>query len=193
MARRVQRLALVAGLGWLVVAGYGLRETMIDSDDGWEVAYAVFSIALLVGAALSVASAALATGGSDRPRLRVAGLVVGGIGCALAVVGAWALPAWMTLLGVGFALVAVAGGSGPRRALSVLATGQLLGIVALIVAIEAEVGARDSYGDYPAAGGIAVVLVAVMAIVAMVELARSDRHRVGRGDAGLTLGGGRAE
>jgi len=190
----MQRLALVAGLGWLVVAGYGVRETMTDGDDGSGMAYyAVYSIALIVGAVLSVASAALATSGSDRPRLRIAGLVVGGLGCALAVVGAWALPAWMTLLGVGFAMVAVAAGPGPRRALALLAAGQLTGIVVLIVAIEAEVGTRDSYGDYPAAGGMAVVLVAVMAIVAMVELARGNRHAVGRSDAGLLLGVGRAE
>jgi hypothetical protein len=169
----MHRLALAAGLAWLVVAGYGVRETMIDGDGGWEVAYAVFSIALLVGAVLSVASAALATGESHRPRLRIAGLVVGGLGCALAIVGAWALPVWMTLLGIGFAVVAVAAGPGPRRALAVMAAGQLVGIVVLIAAIEAQVGTRDEHGDYPAAGGIAVVFVAVMAIVALVGLVRA--------------------
>lgn len=193
MATKMQRMALAAGLGWLVVTGYGLRETMIDDDSGWEVAYPVFTIGLFLGAALCVALAAMATSDSDRPRLRTAGLIVGGLGCALAIVGAWALPVWMTLLGVGFGMVAVAAGPGPRRALALLAAGQLVGIVVLIVAIEAEVGTRDEYGDYPAAGGIAVVFVAVMAIVALVGLARRNRHAVGRSEANVTVGVSSAE
>jgi hypothetical protein len=86
-------------------------------------------------------------------------------------------------------MVAVASGPGPRRALALLAAGQLIGILVLIVAIESEVGRADEYGDYPAAGGIAVVVVAVMAIVALVELARSvGRQPVGPGDRSLTVG-----
>lgn len=187
--RTMQRLALAAGVGWVVVAGYGVREAMVDDDTGWQVAYGVFAIALLVGAFLSVAAAAMATGASGRPRLRMAGLIVGGLGCVLAIVGAWALPAWMTLLGVGFAMVAVASGPGPRRALSVLAAGQFIGIVVLIFGIEAEVGRRDGYGDYPAAGGIALVFVAAVAVVALVELARSmGREAADRSDESLTVG-----
>ncbi len=193
--RTMQRLALAAGLAWLVVAGYGVRETMVDDDTGWEVTYAVFAIALLVGAVLSVTAAALATAESGRPRLRIAGLVIGGLGCALAIVGAWALPAWMTLLGLGFAMVAVASDPGPgsRRALALLAAGQLIGVVVLIAAIEVGVGRRDEYGDYPAAGGIAVVVVAATAIIALIELVRSTgREAVERRDASVTLGVGRS-
>ncbi len=190
--RTMHRLALAAGLAWLVVAGYGVRETVVDDDTSWQVTYAVFSIALVVGAVLSVAAAALASAESGRPRLRIVGLVVSGLGCALAIV-AWALPAWMTLLGLGFAIVALASGPGPRRALALLAAGQLIGVVVLIAAIEVGVGRRDEYGDYPAAGGIAVVVVAATAIVALVELARSTgREAVGQSDASVTLGVGRS-
>jgi len=183
-------MALVAGLAWLVVAGYGLREVMNTDDTSWQLAYGVFSIALLVGAVLTVAAGAVITGGSDRPRLRIAGLIVGGLGCALAVV-AWALPVWMTLLGVGFAVVAVAAGPAPRRALALLAAAQLIGVLVLIVAIEAEVGAPDEYGDYPVAAGTAVMFVAVVTIVALITLTRSGRRPAVVGsESGLELGVG---
>lgn len=55
---------------------------------------------------------------------------------------AWALPAWMTLLGPGLALFGVAG---PGR-----------------------VGRRDESGDYPAAGGIALLVVATITVAAIV-------------------------
>lgn len=96
-------------------------------------------------------------------------MATGGLGCALAVVAAWALPAWMTLLGVGFAVVAAASDPSRRRALALLAAGQLAGIAVLIAAIKAEVGQPDDYGDYPAAGGIAVIVVAAVTIIALAE------------------------
>ena len=90
-------------------------------------------------------------------------------------------------------MVAVASGPGPRRVLAMLAAAQLIDVVVLIAAIEIGTGARDEYGDYPAAGGIAVVFVAVMMIIALVELARSTgREAVARSDASTTLGVGRA-
>lgn len=182
-----QRLAVAGGLAWLAVAGYGIRELSVDGDDGWEVAYALFSVALFLGAVLSLAAAALVTTGSRRPRLRIAGLVAGGLGCALAIVGAWALPVWMTLLGVGFAMVAVASDPAQRRALAILAGGQIAGIAVLIASIEAEVGQPDEYGDYPAAGGIALLFVAAVTIVALVDLARG-RQSVPAGAGPLLVG-----
>ena len=43
-------------------------------------------------------------------------------------------------------------------------------VLVLAVGIEAEVGRRDSYGDYPAAGGIALGFVALATIVALLNL-----------------------
>lgn len=192
--RAMRRLTLVAGLAWLVVAGYGVREVAVGDGDDWEVAYAVLVLALLVGTAASVSAGALATHDSVRPRLRIAGLVVSCLGCAVAIVGAWALPVWMTLLGVGFALVAAASGPSRRRALALMAAGQLIGVVVLIAGIEASVGRRDEYGDYPAAGGIAVAFVAAMAIVAVVRLRRgTDPAGDLPGDPSLILGVGATE
>lgn len=71
---------------------------------------------------------AVASRQGNRPRLRMAGLVISGLGCAVAVMAAWALPVWMTLLGTGFALVGAAAGPGRGRLLAVLAAAQLLAI-----------------------------------------------------------------
>lgn len=131
--------------------------------------------ALLVGAALSVTLAAWATRQGGQRRLRTVGLVVSGLGVATALV-AWALPLWMTVLGAGFAVLAVASRPGERRALALLAAGQLAGLAVMFAVIAAEVGRRDEYGDYPAAGGIAVGVTAAMTIIALSQLTRRHEH-----------------
>jgi hypothetical protein len=176
-SRTSQQLAVAGGVAWLAVAGYGIWELSSSGDGGWELAYALFSVALVLGAGLTLAAAALVSTGSRRPRLRIAGLVAGGLGCALGLIAAWALPVWMTLLGVGFAMVAAASEPARRRVIGLLAGGQVIGIAVLITSIEAEVGRADEYGDYPAAGGIALIFVAAVMIVALVGLARGWQGR----------------
>lgn len=170
--RTIRRLAVAAGLAWLMVAGYGLWQVIVADDSDWQVSYALFTVALLAGAALALAGAALATVETGRPRLRVAGLAVGGLGCVLAAIVAWAMPVWMAVLGAGFVMIACASGAGARRGPALAAAGQLAGIAVLIAAIEAKVGQPDSYGDYPAAGGLALLFVAGVMIVALAGLSR---------------------
>lgn len=169
----LRRASVLGGCAWLGVAGYGISTAMADSGDEWSVAYALFTVALLLGAASNVLIVAVASRQGDRPRLRMAGLVVSGLGCGVALMAAWALPVWMTLFGVGFALVRVAAGPGRGRLLATLAAAQLLAIPVLIAGIEAEVGRRDEWGDYPAAGGIALVVVASITVAAIVTLSRN--------------------
>jgi hypothetical protein len=57
----------------------------------------------------------------------------------------------------------------------------------LIAAIEAEVGTRDEYGDHPAAGGIALMVMAAIMIIALVALARSERALLIEVDAGRPI------
>jgi ABC-type transport system involved in cytochrome bd biosynthesis fused ATPase/permease subunit len=162
----MRELVVVAGLAWLVVAAYGVRSAAVADGGDWQLAYVVFMSALLVGAALSVWVAARVSRESGRPRLRTAGLAVSGVG-AVACLVAWALPLWMTLLGVGFAIVAAASGPGERRAAVLLAAAQLVGVAVMFAGIATEVGRRDEWGDYPAAGGIALAVVAGITIVAL--------------------------
>ncbi len=169
----MRRVSVLGGCAWLGVAGYGISTVTMESGDSWGVVYALFTVALLLGAVSTVLIVAVASREGNRPRLRMAGLVVSGLGCAVALIAAWALPVWMTLLGAGFALVGVAAGPGRGRLLAVLAAAQLLAIPVLIAGIEAEVGRRDEWGDYPAAGGIALVVVAFITVAAIVTLTRN--------------------
>ena len=156
---------------------------MVDDGDGWELPYTVFMLALMVGATLTIAVVAEATHESSRPRLRIAGLAVSALG-ALACIVAWAFPLWMTILGGGFAMLAFAAAPAQRRPLALLAAGQLAGVAVLIAGIEAEVGPAGENGDYPLAGGIAVLVVAVTAIVALLALT-FDRRVVAPTPAGV--------
>lgn len=179
----VRTMTLVAGAAWLVVAGSGLIDGFVDYGDNWAAPYTVFMLALVVAASLSIAIAAEATRENARPRLRIAGLVVSALGAVACLVGAWALPLWMTLLGAGFALLAAAAEPAQRRPLALLAAGQLASIAVLIAGIEAEVGRAGEHGDYPLAGGIAVLVVAAAAIVALLSLT-FDRRAVTATPAG---------
>jgi 4-amino-4-deoxy-L-arabinose transferase-like glycosyltransferase len=156
----------------LVVAGYGYRSTHHDDSDDWERPYALYTLGLVLGALLIVAAATSMTRQNARPRLRMVGLVICGLGVATTIV-AWALPLWMTVLGAGLALLAIAAGPRQRRAVVALAGAQLAGLVALFAGIAAEVGQPDEYGDYPAAGGIALIVTAAVTVLALIDLARS--------------------
>jgi hypothetical protein len=181
-------LTSVAAIAWALVAGYGYQSTKVDDGDSGAGSYTLYMLALTIGAALIVAASARATQTAGRPRLRKAGLVVGGVGI-LATIVAWALPLWMTLLAVALTMVAVASGPRGRRAVAALAAGQVVGLVALFAGIAAEVGERDEYGDYPAAGGIALIVTAIVTIVALIELTRrSESPLVRQHDASLALG-----
>ncbi len=173
MANDGQRIiSLVAGLAWLGVAAYGFGETRVDGGLGhWS--YVAFNVALLIGSVLIVAAASWATQEGGRRGLRRTGLIVSCVGVAATLV-AWALPLWMTVIGVGLVMVAIASG---RRFVALLALGQVAGIAALFVGIAAEVGEPDGYGDYPAAVGIALIATAAITIVALVEFTRGQvRH-----------------
>jgi hypothetical protein len=176
-------MTLIAGAAWLVAAISGIVDGFVDFGDGWGFPYALFAVALALGATLSLAVAAEATRGSARRRLRMAGLAVCALGAVASFVGAWALPLWMTILGAGFALLAASAEAAHRRPLVLLAAGQLAGIAVLIAGIEAELGRADEYGDYPLAAGIAVLVAAVTAIVALVGLT-FDRRAVTAAPAG---------
>ena len=173
MKRNVLRRASVLGAcAWLGVAGYGISTAIAESGDDWEVGYTLFTAALLLGAVSTLLIVAAVSRQGHRPRLRMAGLVISGLGCVVAALAAWALPVWMTLLGAGFALAGVAAGSVRGRLPAVLAAGQLVAIAVLVAGLEAEVGRPDEWGDYPAADGIALVVVAAVTVAAIVTLAR---------------------
>ncbi|MGH9225225.1 MAG: hypothetical protein ACRD2W_15915 [Acidimicrobiales bacterium] len=173
--RTVRTMSVAASAAWLVLAAEGVAEAVAD-DSGWERSYVIVGVAIVVGAALSVAVAARLTEEADRPKLRTAGLVVAALGGVVALIGPWLLPVWMFLLGVGFGMVAAASAPRWRRPMALLATAQLAGIVVLIGGITAEIGRRDSYGDYPVAEAIALGFVGLATIAALLYLTTEPRR-----------------
>ena len=89
----------------------------------------------------------------------------------LSTFAAWALPLWMTLSALGYALVASAGVAPWRRAVGLLGLAPLLGMAAMFIGIAAEVGSQDEYGDHPAPFlGIGTIVTAAVTVAALVEL-----------------------
>ena len=170
----IRAFSSLACLAWLVVGGYGLREIVVkDTGDGWEVPYLIFTIALFLGALLTLAAVSQVSQHDGRSPMRVIGLVVGVVGL-LSTLVVWALPLWMTLLAAGYALFAISGLRPWRRSVALLAVAQVLGMAAMFVGIAAEVGRRDEYGDYPAAFGIGIVVTAAATVVSLYQLDRTS-------------------
>lgn len=155
--KTLRQLRLASAAAWLVIAGYGARSILVDNGDGWALPYNIFFLALMAGAALTILLLTSLTRSSARPWLRGVGLGVSVLGGVLSFV-AWALPLWMTVLGVGFAILAVASEPPARRLVAVLAVGQLAGVALLFAGLALQFGRRDEYGDHPVAGGIALVV-----------------------------------
>ena len=158
-------------IAWLMVTASGALPRFTDGDD-WQhhFAYAVFSLSLLAAAVLTLRLVLAVTAGSPQPRLRTVGVCVTVLGIALSIPGAWVLPLWMFLFGVGYAAIAFGSPPPVGRAIAILSAGQLAGIVALIATIEIGVGTPDEYGDYPAAGAIALMTTGAWTILGLVTL-----------------------
>ena len=165
-----RRMSVMAGVAWVVAGGAGSWSSMFDSDD-WELSYTIFTVALLVAACLTVMLAAAASQGTTRPALRRLGLIVGGLGVLSCGVGAWAVPLWTTLLGAGLAVLAWSSPGPARRAVAVLAGGQVAGVVVLIAGETAGIGRTDEWGNHPVAGIIGVAVIVAAAIAGLVMLA----------------------
>ena len=172
---RISEQGVAAGaiLGWLGVGIYGVWEIADEqAGDGWQRPYLLFSISLSLAAVLTLSVAWVSTRGTEHTALRRWGLGIGVIAVASTAV-AWALPLWMTLLALCFIVLAVAAQHHERTVLGALGAAQLIGIAVIIAAEAAEVGRRDSYGDYPAAFGLGLVVTAVLSMVGLTSFARA--------------------
>ena len=83
----------------------------------------------------------------------------------------------MTLLATSLAILTMAAPPDMRPGLATVAAGHIAGIVVTVVAIEAEIGRQDSYGDYPAASGLGVCAAAAGSALGMALLLRAARTR----------------
>lgn len=163
-------LIAVAGAAWLLVAASGVWSAAVEGEE-WVAPYTAFMLSLIVAAIVSVSVVARSTRGARHPWLRIVGLVVAGLGCLMSVV-AWAMLVWMFLLGSGFALIALSTRPPMRRAVACLSVAQLVGIPAFIAVTEIEVGTADSYGDFPAADAIALVITVGVTVLGLTLLSK---------------------
>ena len=170
----IRTLCTTATLAWLAVCGYGVWEIAAqNSGENWEPSYTIFNVALLLAASSTLAAVWIASRLPRRPMMRTVGLAICVLGAVSAIV-AWALPLWMTLLGVGFSAVALSGAriNRWRAPVAYLAASQLVGMATLFVAIAAKPGRTDEYGDHPAAFGIGLAVTAAATIASLVQLGR---------------------
>ena len=121
----LRNLRLAAAVAWLAVGACGVWELLVESGDDWELSYTIYTAVLCLGTAFTVVWLASVLA---RRGLRVAALAVAGLGAAATFVGAWALPLWMSLLGVGLTLLALATSGPARRTITILAAAQFLGM-----------------------------------------------------------------
>ena len=145
---------MAACVAWLAVAGYGVRDALFESGDDWELAYTLYAVALAFGAALTWAVLMDLSRSTSRRPLRAVGLAVTALGCFFAFVGAWALPLWMVLLGLGFGVVGLAVDGPARRSAVFLAATQFAGVAVQFAAL--GLGA-----DEDVAAGVALIVTSV--------------------------------
>ena len=139
----VRPLTLAAAFCWLVVGGYGLWQVITEVPATTGRSPTIFAIALLLGSLLTLVAVWVVSRAGEHPLVRRLGLAVSALG-VLSTVAAWALPVWMTLLVVGYVLIALSGTQSWRRPVAFLAVAQLLGVMTVFVGLTAELGPATS-------------------------------------------------
>lgn len=166
---RAGLFGLGAAVFWVVAAlAYGL---MVAQADSWQGYYAVFSAAVLVAGVLT----ALTLFGV---KARHGGLgIMGSVGVWFYVVGvvlsalAWATPLWMGVQGIGLLAIALrvhGRDLAPKLATLVIGGGLFVGVASSFILSVAEIGWRDSYGDYPLAWAIGAAVGLVLLAAGLV-------------------------
>jgi hypothetical protein len=179
---RAGTISRFAGGLWLIAAVvYVLMILRDDAEaNGWQVFYAIFTVALLAAGVLTV----LAMIGVSR---RSGGLGIPGmIGLAIASLGvlasiiAWAVPLWMGLLGIGllvFGGAALNNGVAPKRSTMLASSGFIIGVILWVALNATKIGAVDSYGDYPVAwaiGGATGMTIVALGLIGWGQWLRSE-------------------
>lgn len=183
--KRTGRLLRWMALSWIAVAVFGVG--LMDgggvfswaSDAPYVLFVGVLQLGLgtlvVLGFALVDRHAGLGRAGS----IAVAALVF----CVLLSIVAWALPFWMTILGLTTTLLTVLlvrRNVVARGPVVLLALAAPAGLLTFVVLRAAEVGPVDEWGDHPVAGGVSVIVVSVLLAAAVrligTQLASEDVH-----------------
>jgi hypothetical protein len=167
--RRAGLFALISAGFWLATAGLFVFGR--DSGDGEVAAYMIFSAGILIaGGFLLLAMIGMGKRLGGLGVLGMSGLVVTSAGVALSLL-AWAIPFWMGLQGIGlllFGIAALRSDLAPRWSTMLASAGFVLGVIAFFALTELEVGAQDSYGDYPVAWEASFVVGTVIVSLGLI-------------------------
>jgi len=190
--RSAGTIALVSAAAWLfALAGFWLtglfpdRAAGTDPDqfilDGQTGSFLVATMALLAGGALMVVTmVALYRRHGGLGALGMVGLAVTGLGAATSILS-WAFFVWLTLLGFGtliFALAMLRRDIAPRFSTAVWGVGMAIGAVVWSVLRWLEAGQADEWGDYWIAsfGGITVgILIMTVGLAGLGLWLRSEQ------------------
>jgi hypothetical protein len=155
-------LALVAAAFWLMSAAVVWIGIATEGDgDDWVVGYIGWAISVGIAGVLGLfVMVALGKRHGGFGAVGLIGLVIASLGVALGVIGTWAAPAWMGLLGIGYLIAGIkmwGPGLAPKAATALFTFGMLAGVAGFVIADALEVGAVDSYGDRAASSIIGIV------------------------------------
>ena len=156
-------LALVAAASWLIGAGIVWVNLATDNGPGndWVVGYIGWAISVGIAGVLGLfVMVALGKRHGGFGAVGLIGLVVASLGVALGVIGTWAAPAWMGLLGIGYLITGIkmwGPGLAPKAATALFTFGMLAGVAGFVIADALEVSEVDSFGDRAASSIIGIV------------------------------------
>ena len=172
--RTAGSFALTSSGVWLaVLAIYWVGEEVAsDWDTG---VYLVWSVCILAAGAFTfVATLGLRQRHQTLGVLGTLGFVILGVGVVISIIS-WAIPAWMTIQGVGMLLVALAilpKGVAPRPASIAYGSGMLIGAIVYGVLTAMKVGTPGQYGDYPLAWGLGITVGLVIVAAGLLGIGR---------------------
>lgn len=176
-------MALSGAIAWLVLAIAWQASNTLERSRDWEglpqAMFFVGLIGLLIGGMALGVMALDPMGPVQRPKWRVGGLALLAIGLVLSIILGWAVPLWTAAYGL--AMLSLAW-SGALRVEGWIIGGALSAASVSFFALTAlEVGAVDSYGDYPVAWMTATWLAGLGSAAGLLLQSRSLRS--GRGAA----------
>lgn len=177
---RAGTLALTSAAFWLISTGVVSLGLLADrsgnGDDPWLAVYLLLAMGVGVAGVLSVfvlVALGKRHGGFGTPGM--IGLVLATVGVVVSIGITWASPLWMGVLGLGYLTFGTSmyrRDIAPRIGSVLLSVGMLIGTAAFFVVDAAELGWKDSYGDYPLAWIISQMTGFILTGIAFAILGR---------------------